>query len=62
LELIYEIGYCNTWKGKAVQKLNLKKMTYNLTLTIPLAHGKNIPRVKTPRTGPPTMPKILKAA
>ena len=39
-----------------------KKVTYNLTLTIPLAHGKNIPRVKTPRTGPPTMPKILKAA
>lgn len=27
-----------------------------------LAHGKNIPRVKTPRRGPPRIPKMLKAA
>ena len=24
-----------------------------------LAHGKNIPKVKTPRVGPPNVPRIL---
>lgn len=32
------------------------------SLTRGLAHGKNIPRQKSPRSGPPTMPKILSAA
>lgn len=32
------------------------------SLTRGLAHGKNIPRQKSPSSGPPTMPKILSAA
>jgi len=31
-------------------------------LTIPFAHGKNIPSVNAPKTGPPTIPKMPKAA
>lgn len=32
------------------------------TLTTGLAQGKNMPRQKSPRSGPPTMPKMLMAA
>lgn len=32
------------------------------TLTVGLAQGKNMPRQKSPRSGPPTMPKMLMAA
>ena len=32
------------------------------TLTVELTKGKNMPSVKAPRTGPPTMPKIPRAA
>lgn len=31
-------------------------------LTVLLAQGKNIPRQKSPSKGPPTIPKILRAA
>lgn len=31
-------------------------------LTVGLAQGKNMPRQKTPNSGPPTIPKMLKAA
>lgn len=33
-----------------------------VSLTRGLAHGKNIPRQKSPSSGPPTMPKMLSAA
>ena len=34
----------------------------NCSCTVELAHGMNIPSVNPPKTGPPTIPKIPKAA
>ena len=45
--------------GPELDNFIVKTLEYLTTL---VAKGKNIPRVKAPNTGPPTMPNIAKAA
>ena len=44
------------------QYMTLIKKNLMQVGTIELAHGINMPSVNPPKTGPPTMPKIPKAA
>ena len=43
---------------KAIHKTVRSEVIADISAALPLAHGMNRPNVKSPRTGPPNIPKI----
>lgn len=54
--------YINVLTFWAKRQMERDKMFHPTGLTVELAQGKNMPRQKRPSRGPPTIPKMLKAA